>query len=511
MNPLTQIDFYKTGHIHQYPPGTTEVYANLTARSAKHAPVLPHRFEDKIVFFGLQAFIRDFLIDEWNNGFFDLDEEEVVLRYAHRLTHALGPDAGKRIEHIRALHRLGYLPILIKALPEGSRVDIGVPMLTIRNTHPDFYWLTNYLETVISAELWKPITVATIANEYRQLLLDYSKYTGVDPAFVDWQGHDFSARGMSGRHDATHCGAAHLLSFSGTDTVSAIDWLEAHYGAFASTEIIGGSVPATEHSVMSMGGEDDELATFRRLICDIYPNGIVSIVSDTWDFFKVITTYASELRDEILGRDGKVVFRPDSGDPVRILCGYRPQEVIELKEKWYVPAEDRIISDAERKGAVVCLWEIFGGRINSKGYRELNPAVGLIYGDSITLERAETILGRLYTNGFAANNIVFGIGSYTYQHITRDSFGMAMKATSGVVKGERRAICKNPKTDNGTKKSAVGLLRVEHDGQRFVLHENQIAEEEAEGLLRPVFMDGRQLNPDNLATIRARLRAARAQ
>lgn len=511
MNPLNQIDFYKTGHIHQYPPGTSEVYANLTARSAKHAPVLKHRYDNKVVFFGLQALIQSHLIDDWNTHFFDIDEETAVFRYAHRLTHALGPGAGQRIDHIRALHRLGHLPIMIKALPEGSRVDIGVPLLTIRNTHPDFYWLTNYLETVISAELWKPITVATIAYEYRRLLLEYADRTGADPRFVDWQGHDFSFRGLSGLHDAMRTGAAHLLSFTGTDTVCAIDWLEQHYRAFASTEMIGGSVPATEHSVMSMGGQDDELGTFRRLITDTYPAGIVSIVSDTWDFFKVITTYAHELRDDILARAGKVVFRPDSGDPVRILCGYRNFEIVPLgNDRWHIPAENRTITDAERMGAVECLWQEFGGAVNAAGYKELDPHVGLIYGDSITLQRADAILDRLAMKGFASTNVVFGIGSYTYQHITRDSFGMAMKATSGVVNGERRAISKNPKTDDGTKKSAIGLLRVERtiDDQRYQLHQDQTPGQEAGGLLRPVFFDGTALNVENLHAIRQRLGGA---
>lgn len=390
------------------------------------------------------------------------------------------------VSAMASLHDLGYLLILIKALPEGSRVGIRVPMFTIRNTRPEFYWLTNYLETQLSAEIWKMITSATTAYEYKRLLTRYAKLTGAPLEFVPWQGHDFSMRGMSGIHDATMSGAAHLTSFTGTDTISAIDYLEDYYGA---TGLVGGSVPATEHSVMCMGSEQDELDTFRRLITGVYPSGIVSIVSDTWDFWQVLTEYTVRLKKEIMSRDGRVVFRPDSGDPVKIICGDPEAET----------------GSPAYRGAVQCLYDVFGGAITDKGYKVLDSHVGLIYGDSITLDRASRILELLAEKGFASNNIVFGIGSYTYQRVTRDTFGSAIKATAGIVNGEFRELFKDPKTDDGVKKSARGYVRVEYENGRFILLDRQTEEEERAGLLEPVFEDGELLRHETLDTIRKRL------
>jgi nicotinamide phosphoribosyltransferase len=494
ISPLHATDFYKTGHIRQYPPGTSLVYSNFTCRSDRLAQVPPD-FDHRVVFFGLQGLAQWLLIDAWNEEFFQRPKQEVVAKYKRRMDLSLGVGAVE-VGHIEALHDLGYLPLLIKALPEGSRVEMRVPLLTIVNTHPDFFWVTNYIETQLSAELWKSITSATIAYEYRRLLTAYVRRTGADPAMLPWLGHDFSARGMSGIQDSASSGAGHLLSFCGTDTIAAIDYLEAYYPDDTPT-LIGGSVPATEHSVMCMGGEDDEIGTFRRLITELYPAGIVSIVSDTWDFWRVITEHALTLKEEILARrpDGlgnaKMVFRPDSGDPVLIITG----------------DPDAAPGSPAHKGAVQCLWEIFGGSVTSEGYRVLNPRVGLIYGDSITLDRASRILEALATKGFAATNVVFGIGSFTYQHVTRDSFGTAIKATFGVVEGRDRVLFKAPKTDSGTKNSARGLLRIEHDGERFVLHELQTREQEGQGLLQPVFQDSKLLRMESLTTLRTRLTA----
>ena len=248
IRPETATDFYKTGHIRQYPPGTTFVYSNFTCRSDRLAGVLPD-FDHKVVFFGLQGKLKE-LNEFWNREFFSQPREKIVARYKRRMDRSLGPGAVSA-DHIGALHDLGYLPILIKALPEGSRVNIRVALWTIQNTLPEFYWLTNYLETQLSAECWKPVHSATIAFEYRRLLDFYANLTGSYPAFVPWQGHDFSARGMSNIHDAASSGAGHLLSFTGTDTISAIDWLEEYYNA--ENDFVGGSVPATEHSVACLG------------------------------------------------------------------------------------------------------------------------------------------------------------------------------------------------------------------------------------------------------------------
>lgn len=525
MNALSQKDFYKTDHRRQYPEGTSVVYSNFTPRSARLAPVLPEYFDGKIVWFGLQAFIKDYLIDEWNRTFFNQPKEVAVAKYKRRLDTSLGKDSVP-MDHIEALHDLGYLPIRIKSLPEGSRVNIGVPPLTIVNTHRGFFWLTNDLETVSSAELWKPSTTATIAFEYKKLVDYWARETGVDlmdPRFTMFQCHDFSFRGMSGRKDAAISGMGHLLSFAGSDNIPAIDAAENFYGADAENELIAASVPATEHSVMCMGTQENEIETFRRLISDLYPTGIISIVSDTWDFWRVITEYVPTLKDEILARgyaaDGmppKVVLRPDSGDPVKIITGYNANEYQEIDGRYYerLTWEDgdevtgNELSLAEIKGAVECLWETFGGTTNDKGYMTLDSHIGLIYGDSITLERAEKILKRLARKGFASNNIVFGVGSYTYQYITRDSFGWAMKATYGVVNGEPRVIQKDPATDSGAKKSARGLLRVDKVGKDYVLHEDVDALNESAGELVTVFKDGKLVRELTFADIRLQLNAS---
>lgn len=480
---LSSIDFYKAGHRQQYPAGTELVVSNFTPRSGKHAVI---ENKDGIVFFGLQYFIKDFLIETWNKSFFDLPKEQVVGWYKRRMDTSLGVDSIP-IDHVEALHDLGYLPIEIKAVPEGSNVRIGAPCLTIHNTLPEFFWLTNYLETVLSAYLWLPCTSATTARAYRKLLDKYATITGTAKEFVGWQGHDFSFRGMSSLQSATVSGAGHLLFFTGTDTVPAIDFMERYYNADCTKELIGGSVPATEHSVMCMGGEESEIETFRRLINEIYPAGIVSIVSDTWDFWQVITSYAATLKSEILKREGKVVFRPDSGNPADILCG-NPN----------APE-----GTPEHKGAVEALWEIFGGTITSTGHKLLDSHVGLIYGDSITYKIALEILTRLDAKGFASGNVVFGIGSFTYQYVTRDTWGWAVKATYGVVNGEARNIFKCPKTDDGIKKSAKGLLVLNKDGS-FSQESSWDGFNSDENELKPVFRDGVLLIEQTLQEIRTR-------
>jgi len=482
INPLTCIDFYKADHRRQYPEGTTMVFSNFTPRSDKLAKK-SSMYDGKIVFFGLQYFIKSFLIESWNKEFFQKPKEEVIAKYKRRLDNALGADAVP-VEHMEALHDLGYLPLLIRALPEGEAINIKVPLFTINNTHPDFFWLTNYLESVMSNMLWKPITSATTARQYRMILDKFAEETGADKGFIDFQAHDFSFRGMSGIEDACMSAAGHLLFFKGTDTVPAIDLLEDYYGADSDKELVGCSVPATEHSVMCMGSKDDEIGTFKRLITETYPNGIVSIVSDTWDLWKVLDEYAPALKEEIEARDGKVVFRPDSGNPADIICG----------------DVNFVYQTSQRMGCLNLLWKHFGGTVNNKGYKVLNPKVGLIYGDSITLERAEDILQRMKDMGFASSNIVFGVGSYTYQYVTRDTFGFAMKATYGVVNGEPREIFKDPITDSGIKKSAKGLVQVhKQDGEYTVTDSHKST---TGCVMKDVFKNGELVKEYTLAEIR---------
>ena len=480
--PLTQIDFYKADHRSQYPAGTTTVFSNWTPRGSRIDGI------DKVVFFGLQYFVKEYLIDRWQRDFFDRPKTEVLERYARRMRNA-GIDI--EVDHIAALHDLGYLPLEIMALPEGSSVPLGVPMFVMWNTKPEFFWITNYLETSLSSIVWGPSTSATIARKYRRILDHWATTTGGDPAFVDWQGHDFSYRGMYGTEAAVLSGAGHLVSFAGTDTVPAIDFVEDFYGANSDNELVGGSVPATEHSVMCMGTKDDEIETFRRLVNELYPTGIVSIVSDTWDYWKVWTEYLPKLRDEIMGRDGTVTIRPDSGDPVKILVG----------------DPDAPVGSPAYKGSYELAWEVFGGTINDKGFKVLDPHINLIYGDSITLERCEAICAGVAAKGFVPVN-VFGIGSFTYQYNTRDTFGFAMKATAGVVNGELREIFKDPATDDGTKRSARGLLAVfATDDGSFALEQRTTWERVRNCAFESVFVDGRLTRDETLADIRARVKA----
>lgn len=491
INPLTCCDAYKLGHMAQYPVGTSLVYANFTPRTLKYLNLNLPLKTDRVVWFGLQGIIKE-MIELWDSEFFKKDCEEVVTKFAKRIEPFIGP-SGFNFDKIRELHRIGFLPLLFKALPEGSLVPEGVPCFTIKNTLPEAYWLVNYIESYLSAELWKMSTTATIAHCYRFMLEEYAEITGSSKHFVLWQGHDFSFRGMSGVIDAAKSGAAHLLSFTGSDTLPAVDYIEQYYhgeGTF-----VAGSVAATEHSVMCMGSKEREIETFKRLITSIYPAGIISIVSDTWDFWKVITEYALELKPEILSRkqdefgNAKVVFRPDSGDPVKIICG-------DLDAPKDSPAY---------KGAIECLWEVFGGVETDKGYKLLDPHVGLIYGDSITPHRCLEILTKLMEKGFASGNIVLGIGSYTYQFNTRDTMGFAVKTTYGEINGIGTELFKDPITDSGFKKSAKGLLRIEDSDFGFELFDQQTIEQEEQGDLLIVFKDGKLIVDESYDTIKKRL------
>lgn len=483
MNPLLLTDGYKVDHRRQYPENTTLVYSNWTPRKSRLENV------NHVVLFGLQYFIKKYIIEDFNQNFFKQPKEEILKKYARRINNYLGENL-VGIQHIADLHDLGYIPMVFKSLPEGAEVPLRVPMFTMYNTKPEFFWLTNYFETLLSAVVWLPCNSATIAKQYRAILDQYAAETSSVPEFVDWQGHDFSMRGMGGIEAAVTSAAGHLLSFTGTDTIPAIDFLEEYYNADSDKELIGGSVAATEHSVMCMGTNTGELETFKRLISEVYPKGIVSIVSDTWDLWKVLTEYLPVLKDNIIARPGKVVIRPDSGDPVDIICGNPNGK-----------------NENEKKGVIELLWDVFGGKTNDKGFKELVPQIGAIYGDSITTERATHICERLKAKGFASTNVVFGIGSFTYQYNTRDTFGFAMKATYGEVDGEGREIFKDPITDDGTKKSAKGLLKIFKNAEGGYELEDQCSwEEEAQGELKEVFRDGKLLIDYSLAEIRERLK-----
>lgn len=477
-NAPSCLDAYKVSHHEQYPQGTELIVSNLTPRASR-IPNIRH-----VVFFGLQSYIQRVLLGAWKE-FFD-NPEPTIEKYQKTVSTLLN-NPNYSSDHLKKLAKLGYLPICIKAVKEGTKVPLRVPVMTIHNTHPDFFWLPNFLETQISDELWGMCTSATIAAEYKKMFLIYASITGSDQAFTNWQAHDFSMRGMWGIDAAAKSGAAHLLSGYGTDTIPAIHFLQKYYGA---EDFVGGSVPATEHSVMCAGGETNEEATFSRLL-DTYPTGILSVVSDTWDFWNVVKTIIPNLKDKILSRNGKLVIRPDSGDPVKILCG-DPQST------------DPHI----RAGLVECLWNIFGGTTTKYGYRQLDSHIGCIYGDSITLDRQYLILEGLRAKSFASSNVVLGVGSFTYQFTTRDTFGWAIKATAAKINGVMTPIFKKPKTDDGTKNSAKGLIKVVNNTPQNPLNLsamedvswNQFMSED--NLLENVFVDGKMTRFQTLQEIR---------
>lgn len=513
-------DFYKLSHRPQYPVGTEKVYSTWTPRSNKY-----FKYTDKVVTFGIQPFVKKYLISYFNEQFFNRKKEDVVAEYIRVLKFTMGIDSPDS-SHIEALHDLGYLPIKIKALKEGTLAPIKTPMLTIENTHSDFFWLTNYLETLISNEIWLPMTSATIAYEYRKLLVKYAMKTVGNIEGVGFQAHDFSMRGMASLDASKASAAAHMTSHYGTDSVVGIMYLEEFYNANIEKELVGTSIPATEHSVMSANTDADnrdEFEMFKRLITEVYPSGFVSIVSDTYDFWKVIGEILPRLKDAIMARDGKVVIRPDSGDPAHIICGKYIENI--TKDEYTKSLEDAkqvmrdIVEERVREetphgeygesnpvgefkfegkyyrieldifwnrhdkqyyyidnvniksfeeftpslsdlGLIESLWNIFGGTVTEQGYKVLDSHIGAIYGDSITIDRAKDILERLEEKGFASTNIVLGIGSFSYQYNTRDTFNFAMKATHAVVNGAERLLFKDPKTDDGTKRSQRGMVAV---------------------------------------------------
>ena len=514
-NPLILTDFYKTIHHLAYTPGLEYLVSYWTPRMSRY------EYTDKAVVFGMQAFIKEYLIDYFNENFFNRSKEEIVSEYKRLISNTMTLQAADT-EEIEKLHDLGYLPVKIKAVAEGTRVNIKTPVYEISNTVKGFGWLVNYLETFISVNIWHTMNSATVAYAYRQVVNNYFDKTVSEKAVkrIDFEDGkmtekessavlpciknaacgDFSMRGMTSIESAEKSSAAHLLSFTGTATIGAIPWLEQYYNCDCTKEVVGKGVPSTEHSVMSSYGRDGESECYRHLIEDVFKTGPLSIVSDTYDYWNVVTNIIPSLKDSIMARDGKIVVRGDSGDPVEIICGTKT-DIAEGEE--YTP---------EELGTVRCLWNKFGGYINDKGYKVLDEHIGVIYGDAITYERACRIYDLLDRMGFAASNVTLGIGSFTYQYVTRDSLGQALKATNSIVNGKERQIFKDPKTDKvkgaNFKKPQKGMCYVYRQGDD-VIYKDELTFDEVEklsdNLLVPVFCDGKLLVDESLKEIRARL------
>lgn len=546
-------DAYKLSHKGFMDEGTEIIVSNGTPRSDKHCPLPPSMKTGKVVWFGLQKFMIEFFVLEWERTFFSRDWSDVEAELSLYLGSFIGMDD---FEHFKALHELGYLPLEVRSLPEGSFVPMRVPAYVMYNTDDRFPWVTNFEETVMSCEVWKPMTIATIIQAYRELGNKFATFTlgeeamNAFPMFsgahpTDWQFHGFEFRGMSGRHDAATCASAFLMSSLGTDTVPALSTLARYYGAQIGKELLASSVPASEHAISCLGTAiKGELESYRKWMTVDYPTGIVSLVSDTFDYWKVLTEFLPLLKEDILARKpnaiglAKVVIRPDSGSPADIICGtaiawpYNAEEITDRIEEIYSllklktsagmvirtkdgqyfglvdDSVERVAATPEQRGSIEILWDLFGGTMSATGYRIIHERIGLIYGDSITPTLAEEIFLRLAAKGYASTNVVLGIGSYTSQYVTRDTYGFAVKATAAKFNGEWYELFKDPKTDDGTKKSAKGLVYVYENDKGDLAYRDQVSWEEfnSEGnLLKPVFRDGKMLQLSTMTEIRQRI------
>jgi nicotinamide phosphoribosyltransferase len=506
-NSLFFTDGYKIGHKRMLAKGTTRLYGTWIPRSTKHAP----KGVTRIVSFGQQLAMK-WLHDEFAENFFSIPKHE-AMKFGKDMSMYLGMDYDA--SHFEALYDLGYLPIKVKALPEGIETLPNVPHMTFINTVDGFAWLTLYLETIISSLAWKPSTSATIALQYKRNVVEWVMKT--DPAnawLIPFLCHDFSARGLS-PWDMLSSGLGHASSFLGSDTIICIPGARYFYNE-PEDQVAIYSVNASEHSVSTTKiftvGEQQMIADW---LVD-FPKGILSIVSDTFDLWKLITEYLPANKEAIMARDGKLVIRPDSGDPVEIICGL---------DEVRMNAEGLVPESPATKGVIELLWDIFGGTINEQGYKVLDPHIGAIYGDSITLDRQIQIYERLAAKGFAATNIVLGVGSFTYQMNTRDTLGFAAKGAffevmEYVEEGKpaiRKGydIYKDPVTDDGTKKSLKGLISVEaitatseETGKtytKYEVHTQCTPEQETQGVLQVIYEDGHFHNQTTLAEVRERL------
>lgn len=535
-------DWYKPGHKPMYNPNTKLIFSNLTPRNDKNFAHYADTNAHGVIVLGLRRMVMDSMVTMWRK-FFKMKREAAVKRFDRMARKALG-DSAPSADCWGELHDLGYLPLEIRALPEGILSPIGVPVYTIHNTLEKFFWVTNYVETVMSTESWKAITNATAAFQYKRVAMSYALATCDNVDHVNFQCHDFSLRGLSCVEDGYKSGIAHLAAFTGTDNILAIDAVYEYYG-IDEDDFVAGSIPASEHSVATtnisrivkdleehfphLASDVDGLRYLAEkefllyFITKVVPKGFCSYVADSYDYWMVLTRILPELKEEIMARDGRLVIRPDSGDPVKVVAGYIIEEFasrdaffdgsyavgtevayirdeniyLKITESLYGFEDYVEIPRHEAVGSIQILWEIFGGEINTKGYKVLDTHIGMIYGDSITVEREKEILKRLKRNGFASSNIVFGIGSFTYQFNTRDTFGIAVKATGCFIDDYEIMVSKEPKTDPG-KRSAKGFIKVVRGKDGILRQVDNISFEEIndkDNLLQPIYRNGEVLIP----------------
>ena len=446
-------DSYKVSHYKQYPPKTTQVYSYFESRSGSVHP--------QTTFFGLQYWLKQYLVGPV------VTQQKIVK--AEKLFNAhFGGQVFNRAgwEYILNKHG-GRLPIEIKAAPEGLVVGESNVLMTVENTDPKVFWLTNYLETLL-VQVWYPSTVATQSRAMKNVILNYLTKTG-DPGLIDFKLHDFGFRGVTCPEQAAVGGAAHLVNFKGTDNVAGLVLLSEFYH----DPCAGFSIPAAEHSTITSWGKDHEVDACRNMLTQ-YPTGLVATVSDSFDIYNCCANiWGGVLKDEVLARDGTLVVRPDSGNP--------PEVVVKVLD---------------------ILGEKFGFTINSKGYKVLHPKVRVIQGDGIDFKMLDLILAAMENAKWSADNISFGSGGGLLQKLNRDTQRFAFKCSSATVDGQERDVFKQPITDSG-KKSKSGRLKLvyENDTQKRVLT-TVPASDPRPDQLQWVFRDGVLLVDQNLAQIR---------
>ena len=485
INSLLLKDFYKAVHSEMLNPGMTKSVSYYTPRKSR-----VNRWP-KVVNFGLQMFIKNWLIDEFNENFFNRPEDEVVAEYKRVLDNAMGKDIYD-INKVRKLHKLGYLPIEIISIPEGVEVPMRCPIFGITNTHDEFAWLPQALESLISAEVWYPMITATVGHTYRQIVDKYYDLTCDDNIPHRRALGNFDFRGDMGVDAALKAAAGWLMSFVNTATVPAIPFMEQMYNCDCTKEEVGFGAVSTEHFVMcsNFAADGDERTFLKRLLTELYPNTSFSCVCDSYDYWNVVENILPSLKDEIMAHNGCFLVRGDSGDCVDVVTK-----------------------------TVFKLWELFGGTVNTKGYKVLDPHVKALYGDSITVERAEKIYQILMDNGFAACNVSLGVGSFSMHCIeedgmlkpfTRDTFSSCIKACDAIINDKEYPIFKDPKTDretgDGFKKSQRGACRVFlKDGE--LTYEDGLTYEESlkNNIMQPVFRDGELLVDYTIKQVRNQL------
>lgn len=447
-NILILSDSYKASHWKQYPQGTTKVYSYLESRGGKF---------DNTLFYGLQYFLKQYI-----QGQVVTEEkiQQAKLFWDAHLGVGHFNETGWR--HILDKHN-GYLPVRIKAVPEGTTVKISNVLMTIENTDPEVPWLTNYLETLL-LQVWYPITVGTLSREIKKVFINYMKkttsYSNEEIInIVSFMLQDFGQRGVSSMESAGLGGSANLVNFLGSDTVSAILFGQQYYNT---TNMLGFSIPASEHSTMTSWGEENEVKAMENML-DSYPTGLVACVSDSFDIIKACEEYWGEtLKDKILNRDGRLVIRPDSGDPVQTL-----KQVFNI------------------------LWTKFGGTINEKGFKVLDPHVRVIQGDGVNYESIQDVMDMMIEEGFSVENIVFGMGGALLQKVDRDTQKFAFKCSSITINGVDIDVRKNPIEINekgereiSFKRSKAGRLKL-IDGETIQNTTDEINDELVE-----VFLNG---------------------